>query len=963
MKNFKKFVASVLCLAVFQSTAVFSLPDDEPVCEMEAGNAENGDIAVMGYILEKLENPQWAWKYNTDAADKTEENTGNPAFGKYVDYKISGNNDTAYAFAEVGGKKALYSASLLRNDGTWRTGQLSFAVNSGKLDYNCRRIRIETEYFDNGEALYLTYVNGESGGKHTTETKIFKTSGENKWKTAVFDIDNAYLNYPIYNESKKRTEYSGFYNGKPVFRFSCSKPVYISKIRIFENNFAEAESCTDASTDREYKKLFINGKNTERAYFTKGMWTCDSKNLILCSEEWLYKYNLESGKVKRLVKSDANFYVSKGNYLYYYDAENKTINRMNLESFEKEVLTARYSGEEFYANGTPFSIHVNDSDTFLTALCAVVSYDAEEEKLNWSYNEDGSRNKRIYRRIAIFDIKNKKWDLSRKTSFPMSAPEMTHLMINPQYDNLFMFAHEGDASLISDRINVLNLKTEKTENVFIQQPAADTGSGITGEACGHENWTADGEHIVFVKYPHASNVGKNGIVRIDKYGNDREYLNDDYDYWHCHPSSDNRFIVADTIMENSENGTQTEDMKFGKSKIVLVDSKSSKSYVIAKIKAGSKHPYQPHPSFSPDGKWVSFGFADENERLGVGIMNISDLANGKNSESFIGNSNEDKGFKISEITETESGFSVSAEAVADGAKAWFLGAEQGLSGELKSVDKKDISLNKGERISLNAKGEKAFLWLENLEPLSEEPSAPQCLKAKCLKKNKLKISWVPPKNLISEGVEYEIWRNGELAGKTKDLFFDDGNAETGTEYLYEVRAVYPGEKKSSFGRLYASAEDFEAYSYLSGSVLKEDGINFLERNNKLYDTYTEAAEAAGEKCRKSTVQYVNGEAKYGKFYFKARKSVFGDGHRKLLFTVRYFDNGTENIYVEYNAEDGNASKKALLAKKTGTEKWIEKSVEISDAKFVRASSLTGCDFRISGGDGLYISHVKLKNAE
>ena len=224
-------------------------------------NPAGGDISVKGYVLEKLAEPQWAWNSSVSATNKTEENIGNLSYGKYVDYKINGNNDTAYALAEIGGKKALFSAALLRNDGTWRTGQLSFALNSEKIDFENRRLDIEVEYFDNGESIYLTYVNGAENGKHQTAAKNIKTDADGEWKKAVFSLDDAYLNYPIYNESKKRTEYSGFYDGSPVFRFSCSKPVYISSVRVLNEDYLNRINENTAAPT-----LFLAGDSTCEVY-------------------------------------------------------------------------------------------------------------------------------------------------------------------------------------------------------------------------------------------------------------------------------------------------------------------------------------------------------------------------------------------------------------------------------------------------------------------------------------------------------------------------------------------------------------------------------------------------------------------------------------------------------------------------------------------------------------------------
>ncbi|MCR4607885.1 MAG: ATP-binding cassette domain-containing protein, partial [Oscillospiraceae bacterium] len=145
----------------------------------------------------------------------------------------------------------------------------------------------------------------------------------------------------------------------------------------------------------------------------------------------------------------------------------------------------------------------------------------------------------------------------------------THAMINPVYPNLVLYSEEGTAETTFGRIRMFNRNTMFKGVIFDQYDNSSNG-GTTGEAVGHEGWSGNGEYIVAVKYRKSTNIGKSGIIRMDKDGNNREYINDDYDYWHCAASYDGRWIIADTI--------PVSDM----TNIVLIDAKTGKSHLVAR---------------------------------------------------------------------------------------------------------------------------------------------------------------------------------------------------------------------------------------------------------------------------------------------------------------------------------------------------------------------------------------------
>ena len=100
-----------------------------------------------------------------------------------------------------------------------------------------------------------------------------------------------------------------------------------------------------------------------------------------------------------------------------------------------------------------------------------------------------------------------------------------------------------------------------------------------------------------------------GLVRSDKDGTGREYINSDYKYWHCYPSGDDKWIVADTAS----------------GQIVLVGADTGKSEYLAKFTMTSwAHPYQPHPVISINSSSVCWQML-YNGVLGCAWQDVSDI--------------------------------------------------------------------------------------------------------------------------------------------------------------------------------------------------------------------------------------------------------------------------------------------------------------------------------------------------
>lgn len=893
------------------------------------GESSSGDTVIGGLRL-----------YGSDSAIESaapSEESGNCSY-----IARSAGDDASYLRTSAGGRSA---AAAVRHWCPLRTegkrdipGYLYFDAGACFTAEN-RELTVEIEYFDEGTKPFgLLYVNSADGG---LERVSIARTGTGKWRTKKLRLADAYFN------GANRTPLG---DGACDFRIEAlGGTVAIGRVALYD--------AADEVSGRAYKMFSINGRPTARTYFTQQMWTPDSKRLILRGNDgWLYEYTPATDGIRKLVESEANFYVSPGNFLYYINTRTRTINRVNLSTYADEALTGYPPG----SYGAPSYIHTNANDTLLT-----VQAQENSSELDVEIGENGTPERR-YRRIQLYNIKTGEWNVSYTNEFPAGTPHMTHLMINPVYDKLVFFCHEGTTTKIPDRMWTIDMRNGKKKNIFIQQSnSLGADSEVkTGETSGHENWTADGEHMVFVKYPYATNVGRNGIVRIDKYGEKREYINDDYRYWHCHPSADNRFVTADTMLEGVTDGVKIPQLRFGTCNVVLIDAKLSSSTLLARIKAGVTHPYQPHPAFSPDGKMVSFGCVDENELLCVGIMDITDLTAGKKGEVFAGNTNEDRGALVGEIVMDGTAASVRVRAT-DNISVSLVRGDYDADGRLcgAAIDTAELSEGEDATLSVGAQeNSRLFVWCGTNTPLDTEPAPPEALRS-VNERGSIVLYWQPPANFIPDGVQYDIYRNGEKIARTEEGFYRDYGFAAGSANLYEVRAVYAHGTVSPPTHLSIDAppQPDELGCDLSGAESDERIVFTDNAANPAADSYTEHAEIGGRVCRVSTAQVVGDKTKTGKFYFKTDKRYIAPEESSLRFTVEYYDNLTTPLYIEYNAADGSVAKRVQLARRTGSNEWKSASVDVADARFVHAAALSGCDFRIEGGADTYIARAAVKN--
>ena len=93
-------------------------------------------------------------------------------------------------------------------------------------------------------------------------------------------------------------------------------------------------------------------------------------------------------------------------------------------------------------------------------------------------------------------------------------------------------------------------------------------------------------------------------------------------------------------------------------------------------------------------------------------------------------------------------------------------------------------------------------------------------------------------------------------------------------------------------------------------------------------------------------------------YFACDENLISESNKNVYVEVTYFDEGTNNMYFEYNAADGSPAKR-LAVKLGNTQEWKTTVIKIDDAHFRKDSRLTYCDFRLGGDSIVYISDVRV----
>lgn len=198
--------------------------------------------------------------------------------------------------------------------------------------------------------------------------------------------------------------------------------------------------------------------------------------------------------------------------------------------------------------------------------------------------------------LVVLDPKTGKSDVVHQSDYHLG-----HTQVCPGDDNTIFYIHEtgGDAL---QRMWMFDLDAGRCRPYYVEQD----GDWIT-----HEVWTASGDHMLFMKYPHSIMMGtKDGH-------NFREIAYTDKQFLHPGISRDDQWVCADRVEFAKEN-----DQGFT-SGIWLINPRTGAQLELAKTGFSNTGADHPHPSFNRKGDKIYFSNPDM--ETGISQIAIIDL--------------------------------------------------------------------------------------------------------------------------------------------------------------------------------------------------------------------------------------------------------------------------------------------------------------------------------------------------
>ncbi len=833
-------------------------------------------------------------------------------------------------------------------------------ITLDKAKFNGSKYLVLITYYDFGPDkgdFHLEYNSSDaslsSSQRAAKRYTIRKTGMKEKWTTVSFFIDDAAFTGAMEHGADIRIV-NGAYNA-----FAKIEIIDYSDFEVTSQGKITPLSFTDTLSGRKTEYINFNGKPAIRPYVTAQGWNYEGTKFIFGSYDTLedgtvdtasykiYEYDIVNHTVNCL---DTDIYPNGGglnavvtpdNYIYYAKNDGRTW-KMNWLTYEKEKTNARVYG----------TMNVTNDGKWISG------YGGNSNEVRKSSTATGYE--------EAFYINNAKalW-----ASNPISSGK-GHPMINPEYPHLLFFCHEGTTDYIPDRLWLANYNTKSAYNMFLQVPYTDT---ITAETSGHEVWSMDGEMMYWVKYTYKNNIGQSGLMRMDKFGNNREYLNGDYKYWHCYPSADHNFVIGDT------NDSPT--------KIVIANTNTYKATVLSSFhNENASHPNQPHPHISFNSFAASWQFM-KNGVTCIGWQEIRDITAHAQSRQKIPFGND-----VNIVT--------------------CKGTVSAVSDDIQNgVTYKKANSGNG-------------IYIDILNEVCASTNADVTLEVTYLDKG------TNPLNIVyTSGVEdiydlatredktYSITKTGTNSQKTavvnlgsinannagkfmSDFYFTSGDGA----YISNVRVITeaPGQEAYNKARIYASGsqdgsdqynglqitstqtaspynsnlyhiddvEGWQAEGITQETVDKAtaEGLSYVTLNSDGAWKYEEHTDALGvtRPAFFAPANYRQAAGSYqsikGNLYFKVLDNVITENDNKVTFTINYVD--LNDFKVDYTSTDSDGIS-SFTVNGTNSGLWRRAIVTVNDARMSASNSGTKLangveDIKIaSNGAQMYISEISV----
>ncbi len=131
----------------------------------------------------------------------------------------------------------------------------------------------------------------------------------------------------------------------------------------------------------------------------------------------------------------------------------------------------------------------------------------------------------------------------------------------------------------------------------------------------------------------------------------------------------------------------------------------------------------------------------------------------------------------------------------------------------------------------------------------------------------------------------------------------------------------------------------------------ENNLTHFTVTDPNIEPYTIQTVNGGEPCREIP------KSKYG--YFNAG-SVIASTDNNLIFHITFYDQGTDNIFFQYNATN-TVNYKNVIIPRTSSNQWVTATIALTDASFRNAQN-NGCDFRLStgGNTSCFVKYISIE---
>lgn len=442
-------------------------------------------------------------------------------------------------------------------------------------------------------------------GSNTYDRVIQKTGMKAEWVTESFIIDGITLGGKL-DQSSDLCIYAGD-NGVdgistpvPGFVLGQIELVDYSDSDVYFAGKISSSKLSNKTSGRTAYYMNFNGKPAIKPYVIAQSWNYRGTKFIFASYDTMQVTELvDKEVVKEVIDPETGEPVTdpKSHKLYEYDTASGLVTCLDTNLNASLVAIVTYDNQIYYTKNDGYTWKI-DWFTYKKQPTKARTYGTMNVTNDgeWVSGYGGASNQVVRSNTQTgadlaFSIQNAKniWASNTKTQ------GKGHPMVNPEYPHLEFFCHEGTTQYIPDRLWLANYNTNLAYNMFVQTPHAETVNDEvfqTSETSGHEAWGANGENMYWVKYYNSSkNVGQSGIMRTEKYGSNREYINgysaekDGYHHWHCFPSMDDNFVVSDTNVSPNQ--------------IVVTNVNTYEATVVSSFSNEDRyHPNQPHPNIS-----------------------------------------------------------------------------------------------------------------------------------------------------------------------------------------------------------------------------------------------------------------------------------------------------------------------------------------------------------------------------